>query len=125
MTPDRAGDPLKRLYLELMPPSRRHARGEYYTPDWLADHVLDRLGYQGDARLRVLDPACGSGTFIVQLMRRARSNPRSRRMPPRELLGLLTRNIVGFDVNPLAVLTARTNMLLALGDLLQHAPPGL
>jgi len=35
--------------------------GEYYTPDWLAEHVLNEVGYTGDPDKRVLDPACGSG----------------------------------------------------------------
>ena len=122
-TPGQTGDPLKRLFMDLMPRPGRHARGEFYTPDWLADHVLNLLGYDGDPRLRVLDPACGSGTFITRLLNRARGNPRSRVLPPQTLLRLLTQNIVGFDLNPLAVLTARTNVLLTLGDLLQYAPP--
>lgn len=36
------------------------------------------------------------------------------------MLESILHNIVGFDLNPLAVMSARTNYLLALGDLLQH-----
>ena len=38
-------DLLKKLYQQLFPKSVRHDLGEYYTPDWLAEHVLNELGY--------------------------------------------------------------------------------
>lgn len=59
-------DILKDLYQSLSPPALRHALGEFYTPDWLADLVFERAGYSGDASLNVLDPTCGSGTFLVR-----------------------------------------------------------
>jgi hypothetical protein len=43
----------------------RHDLGEYFTPDWLAELVLKEVEYDGDLEKRVLDPACGSGTFLV------------------------------------------------------------
>ncbi len=43
----------------------RHDLGELYTPDWLAEYLLDRLEYNGNPDVRLLDPACGSGTFLV------------------------------------------------------------
>ena len=46
--PAQSRDLLKKLYQQLFPKSVRHDLGEYYTPDWLADHVLNELGYEGD-----------------------------------------------------------------------------
>ncbi|MCK4734840.1 MAG: N-6 DNA methylase [Methanophagales archaeon] len=48
-----------------MPKKVRHDLGEYFTPDWLAELVLKEVEYDGDLEKRVLDPACGSGTFLV------------------------------------------------------------
>ncbi len=59
------GDLLKPLYESLFPRAVRHALGEYYTPHWLAEHVLDQVGYHGQAGARLLDPTCGSGTFLL------------------------------------------------------------
>ncbi len=59
-------DLLKKLYQQLLPQNVRHDLGEYYTPDWLAEHVLNELEYIGDPDKRLLDPACGSGTFLVE-----------------------------------------------------------
>jgi SAM-dependent methyltransferase len=69
---------------------------------------------------RWLDPACGSGTFLVLLIRRMRQLGEALMVPERDLLQAILRNVVGFDLNPLAVLTARVNYLLAIADLLEH-----
>jgi hypothetical protein len=58
-------DLLKKLYQYLVPQQVRHNLGEYYTPDWLAEFVLNEVGYDGNTLKRLLDPACGSGTFLV------------------------------------------------------------
>ena len=71
-TDDSDGDLFKPLYQDLFPRSLRHQLGEYYTPDWLARHVLDQVGYEGQPGQRLLDPACGSGTFLVMALRRWR-----------------------------------------------------
>ena len=68
------GDVLKALYHDLFPRRLRHRLGEYYTPDWLARHVLDQVGFSGRAGQRVLDPACGSGTFLVLALQRLRED---------------------------------------------------
>jgi SAM-dependent methyltransferase len=118
--PEETRDLLKQLYQNLMPKKLRHALGEYYTPDWLADHVLNQLGYGGDPGKRLLDPACGSGTFLVLAIKRVRQYTEEKMLPPDRVLEQVLGNIVGFDLNPLAVISARTNYLLALGDLLSY-----
>lgn len=118
--PEETCDLLKKLYQNLMPRNLRHALGEYYTPDWLAERLLNQLGYEGDPRKRLLDPACGSGTFLVLAIKRVRHYADEKMLPPAQVLEQVLNNIVGFDLNPLAVISARTNYLLALGDLLTH-----
>jgi len=118
--PEETRDLLKNLYQNLMPRKLRHALGEYYTPDWLAERVLNQLGYDGDPSKRILDPACGSGTFPVLAIKRVREYAAKKMLPPGKVLEQILENVVGFDLNPLAVISARTNYLLALGELLQH-----
>lgn len=117
-------DLLKKLYHQLFPKSVRHDLGEYYTPDWLAEHVLNELGYEGDPDERLLDPACGSGTFLVMTINRIRAwyDKHRERVPFEEgdLCRKILSNVIGFDLNPLAVMTARTNYLIAIRDLIGH-----
>jgi hypothetical protein len=114
-------DLLKPLYESLFPRAVRHALGEYYTPGWLAEHVLDQVGYFGQPDARLLDPTCGSGTFLLVALRRWRQNvlitlrrdeDESRRSE------MSTLPITGFDLHPLAIAAARANYLLAIADLL-------
>ena len=123
--PAESRDLLKQLYQQLFPKSVRHDLGEYYTPDWLAELVLDELDYDGNPDRRLLDPACGSGTFLVMALNRIKTWYDEHRhncgFGEDELLRKILRNIIGFDLNPLAVMAARTNYLIALRDLLRHA----
>src|ERR1035438_10415504 len=66
LKPERARDLLKDLYHGLIPEAVRHALGEYYTPDWLAEHTIELSGFDGDPRKSLLDPSCGSGTFLLR-----------------------------------------------------------
>jgi len=129
--PDETRDLLKKLYHYLLPREVRHNLGEYYTPDWLAQRLLNQVDQEFFGRvkeslrpklssLRWLDPACGSGTFLVLLIKRYRELGDRLMVPEEELLETIIKNIVGFDINPLAVITARVNYLLALGDLLEY-----
>ena len=123
-TPERVEDLFKRLYQNLVPKEIRHSLGEYFTPDWLAELTLDEAGYDGNPDVRLLDPACGSGTFLVLAIKRAREwalehwgvSPNAQT----ELLEKITKNIVGIDLNPLAVLASKANYLIALGKLIRY-----
>jgi methylase of polypeptide subunit release factors len=121
LAPENARDLLKKLYHYLLPREIRHDLGEYYTPDWLAERLcIQTLSTDlGDPRKRVLDPGCGSGTFIVILIKYIKEWTAKRNWDPSRTLELILQNIIGFDLNPLAVIAARTNYLLALGDLLK------
>jgi len=117
---EEAKDLLKRLYQYLVPKKIRHDLGEYYTPDWLAELVISEVGYDGNLNKRFLDPACGSGTFLVLAIKRARQYASDHFIDETETLEGILKNIVGFDLNPLAVLAARTNYLIALGKLIKY-----
>jgi methylase of polypeptide subunit release factors len=97
-------DALKVLYQDLFKRQWRHTAGEYFTPDWLANFTLDQLGYTGDGRL--LDPACGTGTFLILALHRL-----LHKMPAADAL----QHLWGIDINPLAVLSAQVNLILAIG----------
>lgn len=115
------GDLLGPLYQGLFPRALRHELGEYYTPGWLTYHVLEVAGYSGEPDRRLLDPACGSGTFLLAAIRRVRRwyalNRQRCRLDRGEVCRKILANVVGFDLNPLAVMAARANYLMAIRDL--------
>jgi hypothetical protein len=116
-------DVLKGLYESLIDPQQRHDLGEYYTPDWLAARVVEHA-IQRPLEQRVLDPACGSGTFLFHAVRRLLAAADAAGMTNREALALCCDRIIGVDVHPVAVLIARVTYLLALGEqrLRDHPP---
>jgi hypothetical protein len=121
LNPDSTRDLLKKLYQYLVPKEVRHRLGEYYTPDWLAELLLNEVGYDGNTLKRFLDPACGSGTFLVLAIQRAIKYGREKeKLPDLEIAKRIVSNIWGFDLNPLAVIAARTNYLFALGDIVNE-----
>lgn len=122
LAPEQSRDLLKKLYQYLVPKKLRHDLGEYYTPDWLAEHVLNQLGYNGDLDKRLLDPACGSGTFLVLAIRRMKEWALQHDPPVdgETVAKRILDNLCGFDINPIAVIAARTNFLLALGELRRY-----
>ncbi len=122
ITPLRARDVLKDLYQRLVPRSIRHRLGEYYTPDWLAQRLVNQVTADGttiDPRRRVLDPACGSGTFLVEVISRMLAHRPEE--APDVTLSRITQNVIGFDLSPLAVQAAKVNYLLAVAPLIRFA----
>jgi len=120
LEPASTRDLLKKLYQYLVPQDVRRCLGEYYTPNWLAELLLNEVGYDGNTRKRFLDPACGSGTFLVLAIQRAKDHGKKENWPPLEIAKKIVANIWGFDLNPLAIIAARTNYLFALGDLVNE-----
>lgn len=107
-------DVLKCLYQELVDPKTRHDLGEYYTPDWLSHRMIKNL-LEKNPEYSLLDPSCGSGTFLYLAIREKRNHLNDSTDTLRHILD----SVVGIDIHPLAVIIAKTNYVLALGDLLK------
>lgn len=107
-------DVMKVLYESIISPHTRHRLGEYYTPDWLAEEIIDRCA---DSPLdqRVLDASCGSGTFLFHAVRRYLTAAEAvGRSAPDAIRGV-TAHVMGVDVHPVAATLARVTYLLAIG----------
>lgn len=107
-------DLFKDLFMEIMPAKVRHCLGEYYTPAWLADHVvstaLKMLPDDKKKEWRGLDPCAGSGTFVTVMIRHMISELQGE--GDDIILDNLLRRIQAIDLNPLAVLSARINYFI-------------
>ncbi|MGD0078068.1 MAG: N-6 DNA methylase [Sedimentisphaerales bacterium] len=76
---------------KLVPEDARHSLGQYFTPDRLADLVIAFCVNNGDAN--VMDPTCGTGTFLIRSYNRLR-HLGMKRQAHHELLN----QIWGFDI---------------------------
>ena len=122
-------DVLKGVYHGFIPRSVRHDFGEYYTPDWLAEavceHVLDdewcstatkrAADHDDDLRgIGVLEPSCGSGSFLRAAVLRLLPFARSETDDVVEQANIVCRLVHGLDIHPVAVELAKATMLSAL-----------
>jgi hypothetical protein len=97
-----AEDVFRNLYEFLVEPSVRRDLGEYYTPIWLVEMMINEFDVKGKV---ILDPFCGSGTFLVKAFyakHEAGEDPDS-----------ALNEVVGFDINPLAIAVARAELIIA------------
>ena len=100
------------LYETVIPPDERRQLGEYYTPAWLARTMVREL-VTDPLKQRVLDPACGSGTFITEAVAYFIEAADRAGLDPAEKLSKLLVSVAGVDVHPVAVHLARAAWTLA------------
>lgn len=119
-----SGDILRSLYHDYVPDRHRRIYGEYYTPDWLAelmcekviddDFIEDQIGnYNAGRQLEyVLDPSCGSGTFLYHAVKRImQSTPVANSgMDHHDVVKLVCGIVRGVDIHPVAVEMSRANI---------------
>ena len=106
------------LYQNAIAADERKRMGEYYTPQWLARTITNEL-ITDPADDKVLDPACGSGTFIAAAVRHIIAN--TPQLTPAEQLAKLQRNITGIDLHPVAVQLAKATWVIAAQDVIRKA----
>ena len=116
-------DVLKALYESLIDPETRHDLGEYYTPDWLAARMVGAT-VNAPLEQRVMDPACGSGTFLFHAVRSVLAAAEESELPPAEAVVRAVEKVAGIDVHPVAVIFSRVTYLLALLPTLREGRPG-
>ena len=128
----RQHDVMQSLYMDFVSAADRKVFGEYYTPDWLAALIVrealddawrtnaveraETAGLTG-ARLEgigVLDPTCGSGTFLYHAARRILDTPEMKDLSPGQQANITASLVHGIDVHPVAIEIAKTNMMRVL-----------
>ena len=112
LKPEEIQDILQEVYMELIPAEMRHLMGEYFSPDWIVEHALDMVGYHGDIKKTLIDPTAGSGTFLTHSIKRIVNQAGGKLS--RDDIDKITHNIIGFDINPISVVSAKANYILAL-----------
>ncbi len=128
----RQGDVLRPLYEAFVSAEDRRDFGEVYTPDWLAELMVKETlddnwcktaieaaldSYYNKTPIHgtgVLDPACGSGTFLYHATRHLLSHKEMLILKDGEQTEVVTRLINGIDIHPVACEFSRATVRRAL-----------
>ena len=106
------------LYQNTVTQEERKAMGEYYTPKWLAEVIVTEL-VPDPENTRMLDPSCGSGTFIEAAIHHLLN--KTGEMDGRTRLALLQNNIAGIDLHPVAVQLAKATWVINCQEAITEA----
>ncbi len=104
-------------------------KGQYYTPSEIVDYILDEVRYRTGAGIigankRLIDPACGSGSFLVAAAKRLVETYKGNSDQiddPVSVLNRVQNNLYGFDLNPFACYLSEVNLLIQVLDLVKLA----
>ena len=107
-------DVMKTIYESVITVETRRRLGEYYTPDFLAEAITEHV-VADPLNETVIDPACGSGTFLFHAVRRYLAAANDDGIPNGDAVAGVSAHVFGVDVHPVAVTLARVTYLLAIG----------
>jgi type I restriction enzyme M protein len=115
------------VYNSYLNRKEKKKRGQYYTPAEIVDYLLDGVGYISGpmiigANKRLLDPACGSGKFLVTAAKRlVDAYQKTDSTDPASLLERVRASLFGFDLNPFACYLTEVNLLIQTLPLIKAA----
>ena len=90
----------------------RHKSGEFYTPPFIVKKMIEDSYDLGE---KVIDPCCGSGNFIIEIIKtilRA-SYTKQERIEA-------IKNLYGYDINPISIYLTKLNLLYLLKEDFRH-----
>ncbi len=105
------------LIQKLLSPVIRHKSGEYYTPPFLVKMMINDSYLFGET---VLDPCCGSGNFLTEIVKHILSQNETK-----ENKITAINKIYGFDINPISIYVSKINLMYLLKDIISEVNPNL
>jgi len=88
---------------KIISPITRHKSGEYYTPPFLVKKMVKESYKFGQT---ILDPCCGSGNFLIEVIKLIKSQKKSKNEK-----NIAINNVYGFDINPISIYISKINIL--------------
>jgi len=106
---------------------KRKEQGIYYTPKFIVDYIVENtLGKKLEEvksmhelkKIKVLDPACGSGSFLTKALETINDKYKDFGNPGKQdtKSEIILSNIYGVDLDPQAVELAKLNLLVSALD---------
>lgn len=108
-----------RLLAQLANREHRLMLGQEFTPHWIARDIVEyNMDLLDEDWPRIVDMCCGSGVFLIESIRAVRN--RYDIVPERyseEKDDIAFSCVMGFDIDPLAVMLAKVNWVMSMRDL--------
>ncbi len=114
------GDIMGNLYERFLDVDSRKQLGEFYTPMPVAKYVLEHIGFF-DKPGPLLDPACGSGTFLIAATIGLIENLKKRGISTRNAIEETVKLVHGLDINMFAAFIAQLQLIWHLFPYLKEA----
>ncbi|MBN3036175.1 MAG: N-6 DNA methylase [Bacteroidales bacterium] len=110
------------LYEHYLNEDERKDKGQYYTAHYIVEFILDRVGYFGKINGEVnnrslLDPACGSGSFLVEAAIRIRNAGLNRETDAKRSI---VDNLHGSELTAFASRLAELNLIIQILPLVKR-----
>lgn len=110
-----ADDVLGHIYQSIQSQENRKDSGQYYTPNKVVDFIIEnidiKLSDNGD--LKVLDPACGSGQFLMRAYDKLLAQYKEIGIKDNTAhKNIVEKHLFGVDIDPIACVLTRANLIL-------------
>jgi type I restriction-modification system DNA methylase subunit len=113
------GDILGNLYEKFLDKAKRKKLGEFYTPQFIVDYLIEATG-AGEDLEPFLDPACGSGTFVIRCLEKRLKRLRERGVQSDVALETAANSVAGLDINMFAAFIAQLQVIWRMFPLLKR-----
>lgn len=109
------------LLAQLSNKDHRLLLGQEFTPHWIArsmvEYTIDGIGDEP----RMLDMCCGSGVFLIETIKKTREKfSVSAQDYDSDKDRIVFSCVMGFDIDPLAVVLSKVNWIMTMRDLFPH-----
>lgn len=101
-----SGDLIGTIYQSILTEGHKSKEGSYYTPSELCENMAGEYMNQMKGQMKILDPCCGTGPFLIAAGKQIRKMGRL----------IKPENIWGYDIDPIAVKIARINLMILFRD---------
>lgn len=109
------------LLAQLSNREHRLLLGQDFTPHWVAKCMVEYAIEDIEEEPAILDMCCGSGVFLIEAIRKVREkytiNPKEYNA---EKDKIVFSCVMGFDIDPLAVMLAKVNWIMSMRDLFPY-----
>ncbi|HMI89026.1 MAG TPA: type ISP restriction/modification enzyme [Polyangiaceae bacterium] len=131
LAPEKAITYFYEPFLEAFDPELRKSLGVWYTPSEIVRYQVRRVEHLlktefdcergfADERVVVLDPCCGTGAYLLEVVKCIRDEFHSRgegQLLPAEIHAAVTKRLLGFEILTAPFVIAQLQLYLYLSDL--------